>query len=374
MKKVAIFIYSLRGGGAERVVSYLLKEGYKNFEFHLILLRNEIEYEIPNTNVKIVKLGNSSSINYLSFFTISLQAKKLKKYLEDNKIDTLLSLLNRPNFISCKVKMLGWKGKLIISERTDTITHYKAKKLGWVMIKLVKKYYPFANKVIVISKGIANSLAKLGIPNAQLIYNPIYKSGASNLPASTKKEFTFINIARLEPEKNHALLLRAFANIKDKDCRLIILGNGVLLQHLEKMANTFGIADRVEFLGFHKDVKSYLNKSDCFVFTSNYEGFGNVIIEALQVGLPVISTDCPYGPREILSPESDTLFKICDEIEIAPFGILTPVGNVNHLSIAMQKIIDNPELRDRYKKIGESRANDFDVKIISKQYFDLFEE
>jgi N-acetylgalactosamine-N,N'-diacetylbacillosaminyl-diphospho-undecaprenol 4-alpha-N-acetylgalactosaminyltransferase len=372
MKKVAIFIYSLRGGGAERVVSYLLNEGYQNFEFHLILLRNEIEYEIPKANVKIVKLGNSSSFNYLSFFTITSLAKKLKKYLEDNNIETLFSLLNRPNFISCKVKKLGWKGNLIISERTDTITHYKTKKLGWIMIYLVKKYYPFANKVVVISNGIANSLAKLGIPNAETIYNPIHKLLLSRPSESSNRAFTFINIARLEVEKNHALLLNAFAALENKNCRLIILGKGPLLDKLTILVDKLGIKKRVDFLGFTKNIKQYLYSSDCFVFTSNYEGFGNVIIEALQAGLPVISTDCPYGPREILSPDSNTLFKIKEGVEIAPFGILTPVGSSTHLTDAMQQILNSADLRDKYKKIGESRANDFDIKVISKRYFELF--
>lgn len=369
MKKVAIFINSLRGGGAERIVSYLLSKGHERFEFHLVLLHRDIVYEIPD--IKIVELEGEKSSKFSSIFKLRLLAKRFKNYLEENNIDTVLSLLNRPNLIACHLKKMGWKGKLIISERADTIAYYKTVRFGWYMIRLVKKYYPYADVVTAISKGIARSLAKLGISDVTVIYNPIIIE--NSVPeVRSNKPFTFINIARLDTQKNHILLLNAFAKLPDKNTRLVILGKGPLMDKLKGLAFTTGINKRVHFEGFQKDIYLFLKDSDCFVFSSDYEGLGNVIIEALAAGLPVISTDCPYGPREILAPETDTDTLIKEGMDISDFGILTPVGQEIPLAAAMQKMIDDRAMRTRFQEKAAIRAGDFNIHKISEQYFSLF--
>jgi len=299
MKKVAVFINSLRGGGAERIVSYLLNEGYKKFEFHLILLQHEIEYKIPEDEIKIFQLEEKVTLGYISMLRMPSLAKKLHNYLRENNIDTLFSLLSRPNLISCSVRKQGWKGKVIISERVDTIAYYKTKALGFLMLRLVRKYYPFADRVTVISMGIADSLARLGIKNCKVIYNPIHIADSKLQHVKKDEQFTYINVARFEEQKNHRLLLKAFARVSDKNSRLLLVGKGILQESTEELAKQLNIRDRVEFCGFQPGVDELLQRSHCFVFSSDYEGFGNVIIEALNNGIPVISTDCPHGPGNI---------------------------------------------------------------------------
>jgi len=371
MKKVAIMITSLRGGGAERIVSYLLREGCRKYEMHLILLQQEIEYEIPREEIKILELEGAGASKFSSIFRLKALSRKLRAYLEEHKIDTLLSLLNRPNLLACRVKKSGWQGKLIISERTDTIAYYRTIRFGWYMIRLVRKYYPYADEVTVISKGIARSLAKLGIANCRVIYNPIYITILANA-VTAPRPFTFINVARLEPQKNQALLIRAFALLPGTESRLLILGKGHLLADLQQLARDLGVNDRVQFTGFQTDIQAYLAQSDCFVFSSDYEGLGNVIIEALQAGLPVISTDCPYGPREILAPDTDTDTLMKEGVERGAFGFLTPVGKAEYLSAAMQQLMEDTSLRDAYRLKAVPRSHDFDINVISKKYFDLF--
>ncbi len=371
VKKVAIFITSLRGGGAERIVSYLLKEGCSKYEFHLILLHEEVEYSLPQTaNVKVVKLDGGATSKYVGVLKTPILGRRLKEYLIDNNIPTLLTLLNRPNLIGCYVKKSGWGGKLIISERADTLAYYGSIRFGTIMTRLVKHYYRYADVVTVISKGIARSLQSLGIPKCKVIYNPVYISPCQEGERSNGSNFTFINIGRLEPQKNQALLLRAFAELPNNNCRLVIVGRGYLLGQLEELATSLGIESRVTFAGFQTDVRSWLNKSDCFVFSSDYEGFGNVIVEAMNLGVPVISTDCPHGPREILAPDTGSLIE--NGIESARYGLLTPVASVVHLAEAMQQMMANAALRTRYRKLSPERAADFDVNKISQQYFELF--
>ena len=372
MKKVAIFINSLRGGGAERIVSYLLNEGYEEFEFHLILLENEIVYEIPRESITIFQLEKKVSSGYINMFKMPALAKKLHTYLQENNIDTLLSLLNRPNLISCRVKKMGWKGKVIISERADTIAYYKTRRLGFLMLRLVRKYYPMADKVTVISAGIADSLKQLGINDSQVIYNPVHvATGKPTEVVKRNNHFTFINVARFDEQKNHKLLLEAFALLKNKECRLLLLGKGKLQQQMEELAKQLNIQDRVKFLGFQPDVNSYLQQSDCFVFSSDFEGLGNVIIEALNNGLPVISTDCPHGPREILDPATKGKI-IADEIDLAKYGILVPVKRADLLGMAMDRMYTDKVMRENYARLSLERVKDFDIKKIARTYFDIF--
>jgi N-acetylgalactosamine-N,N'-diacetylbacillosaminyl-diphospho-undecaprenol 4-alpha-N-acetylgalactosaminyltransferase len=373
MNKVAIFIISLRGGGAERIVSYLLNEGFKKFEFHLILLRKEIDYLLPQTdNIKVVELGGEGRSKIMNLLRIPILARKLKKYLEVNNIKTILSLLERANIIACYAKKIGWRGKLIISERADTITYYHSVPFGLLMIGLVKKYYRLADIVTVISKGIACSLKALGIGDCKVIYNPVNLSPDSYSEKPAGDPFTFISIGRLEPQKNQALLLRAFAGLDNKTCRLVVIGKGPLLGRLKRMSAALGIHDRVSFMGFQPDVKSWLERSDCLVLSSDYEGFGNVIVEALNSSVAVISTDCHYGPREILAPDTDIDTVIKDNIEMARYGILTPVKNIACMTHAMMLMMTNNDIMNKYRKLGSLRAADFGINKIMRQYFGLF--
>ena len=124
-------------------------------------------------------------------------------------------------------------------------------------------------------------------------------------------------------QKNHALLLRAFALLERPDARLMLLGNGELEPDLRRLAAELGIADRVIFAGFHPDPTPFYRTADLFVLSSDYEGFGNVIVEALACGTPVVSTDCPSGPAEILAD--------------GEFGALVPVGDAQALARAIDR-------------------------------------
>tara|TARA_B100000686_G_scaffold324428_1_gene380101 strand:- start:3928 stop:5049 length:1122 start_codon:yes stop_codon:yes gene_type:complete len=373
MKKIAIFLISLRGGGAERVVSYLLNEGYKEFEFHLILFNKKIEYPIPESkNIKIMELGKYIGSKYLSILAIPYLAFKLKNYLLQNDVQTILSFLNRPNLISCYLKKNGWKGKVIISERADSVAYYNSLFFGSFIIGLIKNYYPFADVVTVISKGISHTMKNLGISNCKLIYNPIPISKPSSKKRPANQPFIFINIARLEKQKNHVLLLKAFAELKNTNCKLVILGQGKLLNSLKNLSTELGIQGKVQFAGFQSNIKSFLENADCFVFSSDFEGLGNVLIEALNAGLPIISTDCPHGPREVLAPNTNECLLVEDRIELADYGILTPAGSIKFLADAMQIMMTDELLRDKYRGLAPERASYFDIKKISKQYFELF--
>ena len=125
---------------------------------------------------------------------------------------------------------------------------------------------------------------------------------------------------------------------------------------------------RVIFLGFDNNPYKYLSKCSIFVLTSNSEGFPNVLVEAMICGCSVISTDCLSGPREILAPTSNISFQLKDNIELAEYGILTPIKSIEKLKEAINLMINDENLRKNYQEKAEIRVNDFKIEKIIKQY------
>lgn len=346
-KNLAIFINTLGKGGAEKVASILISELSKEYNIFLVMLKNEIVYEIPK-NVSISIIG----INPLAY----------KRFCEKNKIDISLSLLTKPNFISIASKILGNKTKTIVSEHTNTLIWYSK-----AVQKVISFLYPKANNVICVSKKIEYNLNTfLGIKNTNVIYNPYEIGKILENDENTKEDIDFISMGTLYDVKNHELLIRAFANIKDKTKNLYILGDGKLRSKLENLVSELEISKRVFFLGFQSNPFKYLKKAKVFVLSSNNEGLPNAIIEALACNCAIISTDCISGPREILAPDTDFNLQLKNDIEYAKYGVLVPIKNEKLLSHAMENIdIEN------YTKKALERAKEFDVDMKMKEYKEL---
>jgi N-acetylgalactosamine-N,N'-diacetylbacillosaminyl-diphospho-undecaprenol 4-alpha-N-acetylgalactosaminyltransferase len=164
------------------------------------------------------------------------------------------------------------------------------------------------------------------------------------------------------------LLLQAFFIIKNLPCKLLIVGAGIMEEELKQKVTDFGISSKVVFCGWDNNPFKYVSRSNCFVLSSDVEGFPNVLIEALACGKPVISTDCSSGPRELLAPATDLHHRAIANYEIGEFGILTPVNDVIALAAAMRKMYEDAALRKQFEEKAKARAQQFDVDEI-KQYF-----
>ncbi|MDF1881211.1 glycosyltransferase, partial [Sulfurimonas sp. MAG313] len=180
--------------------------------------------------------------------------------------------------------------------------------------------------------------------------------------------FTFVTVGRFFDQKNHLLLIKT---MKDINAKLIIIGDGVLRDELENTIVEYKLENKVFLLGQQANPYKYLSKADCFVLSSDYEGFPNVLLEALACKLPIISTDCQSGPREILAPGSDVNFQLKDDIEIGEYGILTAVGNSESLLKAMKRIFTDSVLRKTLIKKADTRASAFDKNIIIEEWIGL---
>lgn len=373
--RLAILINSFRGGGAERVVSLLWPRLSAHFEVFLVLLSDDgTAYRMPPPERTHVLTGGESH-DWRNIVRLPRLARDYRRYLDEKQIDISLSFLNRPNFINCMAKRAGWGGKTIISERAVTSLFYRTGARKAIGGLLIRKLYRFADAIIPISRGVEHDLrARFGVQgNYNTIYNPIdiaqIRSDYERAPAHAGDQpFTFVCVARFDPQKNHAMLVEAFAQLGDPNARLQLVGQGPEVNAIQALIDAKGLAGRVELAGFQSNPAQFLKQADCFVLSSDFEGLGNVILEALACSLPVICTDCFSGPREILAPASDFTTQILDDVEIAPFGILTPVGNAALLARAMRRMIDDRGLRAAYAAQALDRARQFDVETISESY------
>lgn len=375
--RLAILTSSLRGGGAERVVSLLLSRLADTHEASVVLLSSEGNIYSVQPGQKMHVLQGEKWHDWANVVRLPLLARQYRSYLIANHIDVSLSFLNRPNFVNCMVKRSGWPGKVIISERAVTSLFYRTGLKRLVGSFMIRRLYPHADAIIPISRGVEQDLRhSFGVKSRyHTIYNPIDINAIVQQPAAPKAErpFTFVCVARFDPQKNHGLLIDAFARLRGK-ARLQLVGFGPGMEAMRERVRQAGIEDRVEFLGFQADPISTVRNADAFVLSSDFEGLGNVILEALACSLPVISTDCFSGPREILAPGTDFTRQLSGDIELAAYGILTPIGDAALLSEAMERLMNDPDLRQRYSAAALQRARMFDVETIARAYADVIQE
>lgn len=377
--KLLIFINTLQSGGAERVVSLLLEHLKNDFEIHLALYSNIVEYKVP-PEIKILNLQQplvqDKTIRFLKLPYISW---KVYRYCKKNNINISVAFLYRPCYINAFMKSIWrYKGHVIMCERTHQTTMQQSHSSIYRMFSkfMVMYSYKRADLVLANSYAMQTDLVenfRIKTP-VRVIYNPIdlnFIKTHINEPTEfvfEKNIFHFVNVGGFRKEKNHLLLIQAFFILKNLPCKLLIVGGGVMENELKQKVHDLGLMEKVIFCGFDKNPFKYVYRSDCFVLSSDVEGFPNVLIEALACGKPVISTDCSSGPRELLAPASDLHHRAINNYEIGEYGLLTPINDVAALAAAMKKMYEDESLRKSFELKAAKRAEQFDVDEI-KQYF-----
>lgn len=376
--KVAVFTYSLVGGGAERVAANVLCELHKSMEVELILVRNDdIVYDIPSNCKTTILSSLTKDLSIYRLLLLPNLSLKLFRYLNKNNIGVIISFMEFPNWLVTFMRFYGWSGKIIICEQVAPIQEFNPKTIrGKVGRKLNQFLYPKANKIIACSKGVQHELEHLlGINNNySIIYNPINLKAVAaqiqNTIAEKYDKFTFINVSGFRAQKNHLLLIEAFAKIENDDCQLILVGKNfgdIIGETIVKKIVELGMEKKIILAGFTTNPYTYLLNADCFVMSSDYEGLPNVLLEAMYCNLQIISTDCRTGPREIMAPNS-AFYNQCTQLEQNEFGYLTTVGNADELYRAMQLILNNKKSKNEMALVTQLRCKDFDLENIGKQY------
>ena len=372
--RLALFIRSLKGNGAERsTVNLAIALAERGLPIDLVLVRAEgafLKY-VPS-NVRIIDLKTKSGFKVLSLaksrlsdFTallpvigiqppISLGAiPALTKYLKDERPRAMLSALDLCNIAAViAAEMAGVDTRIVISQRNHSSALFGGATRRKVSQRspLLKRFYSRADAIVAVSDGVADDLAVCSdLPRSRIrtVYNAVFNEHLEREAAQEPDHPWFrepggpiiLGAGKFKRQKDFPTLLRAFARVRaERPARLLIVGDGPDRPSLTRLVAELGLGDDVSMPGFAPNPFALMARSDLFVLSSAFEGLPGVLIQALACGCPVVSTDCPSGPVEIL--------------EGGKYGPLTPVGDVAALAAAISATLDAPPDRSALKARG----------------------
>jgi glycosyltransferase involved in cell wall biosynthesis len=370
-KRVLFIINSLAGGGAERVMCTLLHASQDEFEdsqISLLLLDRETAmYDVPR-GIEVQQLDCRHSL-IRSIWSVW-------RALRRTKPDLAVSFLTRSNVANI-IGSLLLGIPAVISERVNTSSHLGTGAGAAVARLLVKGTYPRARRIIAVSQGVADELqATFGVRRDRMavIANPIdldaiRAQADSGAPIPIDDSYA-VTMGRLVPNKNFGMLIEAFARSRIAG-KLLILGDGPERDALTRQIEALGVGGRVVMPGFAANPFPTLARANFYVSPSNAEGFPNSLLEAMSVGLPVIATNCPSGPSEVLADLPRE--RVGPGVTFAPHGILVAPNDPDAMAQALQAMAD-PARRQSYAGQAPKRAADFGVARAKDAYWAVIRE
>lgn len=333
-RRLAIFLHGLYEGGAERTFLNLAKGmAQRGISVDLVLARAAGPF-LPQApeGVRLIDLKSSR---------VLFSVRALTRYIQQEKPDALLSAIDYTNIAAIWARRLAKKpGRLMVVEQNTLSKRISQLPsiYGRILPRMVRLFYPWADCIVTVSQGVADDLAvSTGLSRQliQVIHNPVI---TPDLQVKSQQPLdhpwfrpgqppVLVAVGRLHPQKKYPDLLQAFAKVRaQRSVRLVILGEGEERGMLEALIDRSGLWDDVNLPGFVDNPYPYMVHASAYVLSSGWEGLPTVLIEALYCGTPVVSTDCPSGPREILK---DGLY-----------GRLVRVGDVEGLAQGILDALD----------------------------------
>lgn len=354
-------------GGAERVISNLLPKLMLDYEVNLFLVFNVFHYELPE-NLKVTVVSASNKLSHLQKF--SLIPKIFYHYInfvKKNKIDISMSFLTVPNLLNGLLSFFNKDVKIIISERNYPSILYRSSELKFYTYKvLIPLFYSRADVVFSNSEWINLDLREnfKVKTKMEVVYNPIVLPEVTKTPANFSDGLLkFVNVGRIFATKNQKMIINALATVDPSAYHLTFLGDGIMKAQLMEMVQSLNLTENIQFNGNVKDVNAHLLNQDCFILSSNSEGFPNALLEAMAIGLPVISTNCKSGPLELLNENEQVNIPIGGFVEVK-YGILVNINDPKGLSDAIIFLLNNRNLLRIYSEKSIQRAADFELDVI----------
>ena len=365
---VSLFIPNLDGGGAERVMLHLA-EGFaeQKLQVDLVVAKAEGAYlsKIPE-NVRLVNLAAKPPV-------ILSKTLALKQYLQQEQPDFLISTLDILSSATWAKRLARVNTKVVMCVQTNLSQQFQdrhgmlMKKAKWAV---VQRFYPWADAIVTASAGVARDLeknAKIPLRQLTVIHNPVVTPDFSQKAQETVDHPWFganqppvlLGVGRIVKQKSFATLVEAFAQVRQRHpARLMILGEvdprePQVKPELDRLIEKYGLQADVAFPGFVENPYAYMAKASVFVLSSIYEGFGNVVAEAIATGTSVVSTDCESGPAEILGKDQ--------------YGKLVPVGDPEAMADAIVALLEQPTDAQLLKE----RSQAFTIDCIVRQYLEV---
>lgn len=365
---IACLGQDLSGGGAERVQLELLKLlDRQSFSIELAYLRDCGDlHEFMPTDISPIYFSQGRHKFRSLVFRALQQYRAMAK-----RADLLFGMMDGlPIYLATILGALEKKPSIGWIHNTPSRLFLDSNHLHRILSSVL---YPYTNQLVCVSEGVRQDLlnfCRFKRREPITIYNPmdidsIRTLGSRPLPRTSQHWFdrpTIIGISRLVKQKRPDVLIRAFDEIVQRgmDVNLVILGEGPLKDSLQNLVAELKLCSRVFWGGFQSNPYSHIRAASVLVLSSEYEGLGMVLLEAMALGIPVISTDCPNGPKEILGGGQR--------------GVLTPVGDHITMADAIIMMLTNQEKRSRYIQAGLKEVEHFRTNQITSQFEQTFKE
>ena len=358
--RVALFTGSMRGGGAERAMLTLASAFCdRGVGVDLVLVKAEGDYlgMVPD-GVRVVDLDSRRTLTAIP---------KFLRYVRRERPTALLSTLPASDAAALIAKLFHGRRLRVIVRQANTFTDSIAERRfkSRQTMRLVRLLMPVADGIVAVSDGVADDLraqAPRAASKITTIYNPVVAPGLSEQAAAPVEHPWFgdggapviLAAGRLAQQKDYPTLLRAFAEVvRSRAARLVILGQGAERESLLELAERLGVSDCFDLPGFDVNPFRYMSRASVFVLSSRYEGFPNVLAQAMACGAPVVSTDCRSGPSEML--------------EDGRWGRLVPVGDRRAMARAIEDTLDDPMPAEELK----ARASVYSVEASVERYLEV---
>ena len=365
-RPIGLFMPSLHGGGAERVMLEIASElAGRGIPVHLVLVKAEGHYrDLVPKGVAMIDLNSRRTATSLL---------KLAGYIRRERPVAVLSTLIHANVIALLGKALLRGRVRVVARIANTYSEELAsgRFKHRQALRLFKLLVPLTDGIVCVSQGVAEDLVS-SIPASSVkvstVYNPVptltIAERAEEPPDhpwfDTEGPPVVLAAGRLTAAKDHVTLLRAFGElVRSHEARLVILGEGPERENLLQLASRHGIAEHVDLPGFKVNPFSYMSRASVFVLSSRYEGFPNVLVQAMACGTTVVSTDCRSGPREILGD--------------GRWGRLVPVGGWRSMADAISDALDAPTPSDclfhRASRFSVTASVDRYLEILNGEHY-----
>jgi len=363
-------------GGAERTSLNLLR-GMDKDRFRICLVTSKtMSGYFQNIDIeKIIAIENLGlDVWFNSAKRFVHDVRKIAIVLKEEKPDISFGMMHYPSsLLVFAKKFFQVKTNIIVSPRgpsTEYLKHFEDKLLRKALLRWIfGSFCRYADGVVVASSGMKNECVREYrakpervevIPNSidvNDIKTKIEEEADIDIPAGFK---LIVTLGRLEKEKNITVLLKVFSEVRKKEkIKLLIIGDGSEKTAIERLVLELNIREDVILVGHQNNPYKYIMRADIFVHTCLFEGFANVIIEAMACGVPVVAVDCPYGPRDIIKDEEN--------------GILVQMNDEGALADAIMTLLHNRQLRDLIAKRGFERAMDFTANKMVESYERFFQ-
>ena len=359
---IAFYLYNLSGGGAERIMVNLM-HSFVQLGLKIDLVLNTktkspyLSMVPPEVRILELKLGVRKGI------------PKLISYLRQEQPQALLSSLHFNTDIAVLAKVLSGVSTKVVVREANHLSR-KARNSSNLQERLVplatRLTYPWADGIVAVSNGVAKDLAQItGLPRSRItvIYNPTITPELFNKSQEPLDHPWFqpseppviLAVGRLEPQKDFPTLIRAFAKVRKKQsARLMILGSGQEQARLERIVQELNLEKDVAMPGFIKNPYNYMKQAAVFVLSSAWEGLPNALIEAMALSTPVVATNCPSGPEEIL--------------DRGKYGMLVPVGDKDKMAEAILSTLSG-----NYQPVDSNWMQQFTLETAVEKYLDVLD-